>query len=179
MFTRLLFLILIFFGAAMSPIQAEDSPTRQTASTKPSRLQPIEVTQAFWHAVKHQDFGMMEKIVAFPFAWDGRCRFLESFPALKKQLAKQRPIPPGLSFEQFSQIDPSKPTKDKRFMRGIRRLYRPQLCEEPSDAEHQKKLMTYKEAFVILYIMVQKEAVPTVTRLSLIQGHWRVTGFDN
>ncbi|MCB9640697.1 MAG: hypothetical protein H6728_13760 [Myxococcales bacterium] len=154
-------------------------PTHKNKTASSPKDNPVAVAHVFWESVKAHDFAKMEEVVGTPFTWDSRCRFFETFAQVRHKIATGPPTPPGLTFAQYALIDPSKISKKSRFLRGIRRLYQPRLCSDARSAAHQKALMRYREAFVTLYIVVKKELVPTVTRLSWIGKRWKVTGFDN
>lgn len=162
-------------------VPAQPAPSTQPTSrpsTQPT-LQPEEkLVKDFWTAVIASDYQELFRLVGFPFVSDSKCQVFGEFKALEDFL-KQQKIPAQVQIG-IPQLVSLEGKVSPEIAKSLAHLS-PATADCDDDDTNQLILGATKfpKKFVQITLTVGDQKVPTLVRVSEIEGRWVVTGLDN
>lgn len=163
---------------AREVVSGKQAPTSLPTS-RPVYKPEEQIVLDFWKAVLVHDYQELFRLVGFPFVSDSKCRVFGDFKGLETYL-KTLKIPAQVSVGIPRLVSPSDNKVAPHITRSLSHLA-PETADCSDDQVNQLILQAadYPTKFVQIELLVGTEKVPTLMRLSEINGRWVVTGLDN
>ena len=148
-----------------------------TSDDEQRKIESVALT--FFQGLAESDPDRYAPLVGVPFTWDARCRVLAAPDEVTERFVADQPEPGSIRVDRARIVEPDSEPLDERTRRNLQDVSLEVTgCDDDTQALI-ASLGVHPTRFVLIDIVTPKERIPTVVRLSQIEGRWLVTGFDN